>query len=326
MFVSTDGRTFREPNPNWKPAVAGSSTGGQSLVGDLIREGITGVVGHVAEPFLDAIVRPQILFPAYLSGFNLAESFYLSMPFLSWQDIVVGDPLCAPFQSAPVAQEQLYRGLDQATSLPALFAERRLTQWKASAPGLNAEGLTLDLRGWSLLAQGKPDTEVDAVLERATLLEPKLVASQLRLAAAAEKRMDVDEAIERYRAVLTAEPRNLFALNNLAFSLADKKGQAKEALPLAERAYRLAGPAASVADTLGWVHFKLGDTAQALPLLDRAAKDAPGNVDILVHAAAAHAASGNIVQARRYVDAALKADPKAAERPDVKALLGKLGI
>jgi hypothetical protein len=33
----------------------------------------------------------------------------MAMPFLSWQDIVVGDPLCSPFQSAPAAQDQLHR-------------------------------------------------------------------------------------------------------------------------------------------------------------------------------------------------------------------------
>lgn len=51
MFVSTDGRTFREPGPAWRPAMAGSATGGQSLIGDLIREGITGASGHVTEPY-----------------------------------------------------------------------------------------------------------------------------------------------------------------------------------------------------------------------------------------------------------------------------------
>ena len=322
MFVSTDGRTFKEPHPDWRPAVAGSSTGGQSLVGDLIREGITGVVGHVAEPYLDAIVRPQILFPVYLAGFNLAESFYMAMPFLSWQDIVVGDPLCSPFQTAQVPQDRLFRGIDQGTLLPALFAERRLSLLKAS--GLDADGAILSLRGWSLAAQGRPDAEVDALLERATVLEPRLVASQLKLAGAADRRNDFDQAIGRYRAVLNFDSGNVVALNNLAYILADKKGLAREALPMAERAYRISGEAPTVTDTLGWVHFKLGDTTSALPFLDRAAKAEPGNIDILIHAAVAHSAAGNSVQARRYVDAALKADPKAAERADVKALLGKL--
>ena len=72
--------------------------------------------------------------------------------------------------------------------------------------------------------------------------------------------------------------------------------------------------------------LQAGDTAKALPLLDSAAKSAPANVDILIHAAIVHAFMGNLVQARRYVDAALKADPKVANRTDVKALLGKLVI
>jgi len=63
------------------------------VAGDLIREGVTGISAHVAEPYLDATVRPEVLFPAYVQGLNLAESFYLGIPFLSWQTVVVGDPL-----------------------------------------------------------------------------------------------------------------------------------------------------------------------------------------------------------------------------------------
>jgi len=38
---------------------------------------------------------PDLLFAAYYSGRNLAESFYLAIRSLSWQNIVVGDPLCS---------------------------------------------------------------------------------------------------------------------------------------------------------------------------------------------------------------------------------------
>ena len=248
------------------------------------------------------------------------------MPFLSWQDIVVGDPLVRAVSAAPLARTRSTAGWIQATLLPALFAERRLSDLKAGNSPLNAEALHAEPARLEPAAQGKPDAEVDAVARAGDGARARLVAAQLRLATAAEKRNDYDEAIERYRAVLAAEPDHVVALNNLAYALADKKNQAKEALPLAERAYRLSGQAPAVADTLGWVHFKLGDTAHALPLLERAAKGAPANVDILVHAATAHAAVGNSVQARRYLDAAVKADPKAADRSDVKALLGKLVI
>lgn len=98
-FVSSDGRTFEEPPQDWKPAPwadrstywAGSP---QSLTADFIRQGATGASGHVDEPKLDATPQPDLLFPAYLQGRTLAESFYLSIRYLSWMNVVVGDPLC----------------------------------------------------------------------------------------------------------------------------------------------------------------------------------------------------------------------------------------
>lgn len=66
---------------------------GQSLIADLIAVGVTGVKGYVAEPYLEAMAKPAILFDRYLKGFSLAESFYLASPFIGWKDVVVGDPL-----------------------------------------------------------------------------------------------------------------------------------------------------------------------------------------------------------------------------------------
>lgn len=98
-FVSTDGRTFAKPPDNWNTTTwedrehwfAGSP---QTLSADYIHEGATGVSGHVYEPYLGLTPRPDFLFPAYLGGRTLAESYYVSIPALSWQNIVVGDPLC----------------------------------------------------------------------------------------------------------------------------------------------------------------------------------------------------------------------------------------
>lgn len=98
-YVSTNGRTFARPPDNWnigawgdpKTTFAGS---GQSLTADYIHDGATGASGHVYEPFLQFTPRPNILLPAYFHGRNLAESYYLAIPMLSWMNVVVGDPLC----------------------------------------------------------------------------------------------------------------------------------------------------------------------------------------------------------------------------------------
>ncbi|HEX5069587.1 MAG TPA: TIGR03790 family protein [Vicinamibacterales bacterium] len=321
MFVSTDGRTFKEPPADWRPAVAGSSTGGQSLIGDLIREGITGVSGHVSEPFLDAIIRPQVLFPAYLSGFNLAESFYMAMPYLSWQDIVIGDPLCSVSAGA-AAPPGASPDVDPETELPRIFAERQLALLTQS--GLNVDALKLALKAGSFQAQERPVADIEALLVKATALEPRLVAAQLKLAQMAEAQNRFDDAIQRYRAVLATEPGNIAALNNLAYQLAERKDGAKEALPLAERAYALSGRAPVIADTLGWVHYQLGELPAALPLIEQAAKAEPSNLDILVHAAMVNAAMNNVPKARAFLDAALKVDPKVIDRADVKALAARI--
>jgi uncharacterized protein (TIGR03790 family) len=99
-FVSTNGRTFTRPPDSWnlgswsdsKNWFVGSP---QSLTADYVHDGVTGASGHVYEPFLQFTPRPDILLPAYYRGRNLAESYYLAIPALSWMNIVVGDPLCS---------------------------------------------------------------------------------------------------------------------------------------------------------------------------------------------------------------------------------------
>jgi uncharacterized protein (TIGR03790 family) len=98
-YVSSDARTFHEPPAGWQITTwknrAGYFAGSpQSLSGDLLREGATGVSGHVYEPYLAFTPHPDLLFPAYLEGWTLAESYWRSIPVLSWMNVVVGDPLC----------------------------------------------------------------------------------------------------------------------------------------------------------------------------------------------------------------------------------------
>lgn len=84
-FVSTSGRTFLPAD------------GGQSLIADLIHQGVTGIKGYVSEPYTFALARPSILFDRYVSGYNLAESFWMASPTIRWKEVVIGDPLCRPY-------------------------------------------------------------------------------------------------------------------------------------------------------------------------------------------------------------------------------------
>ncbi len=60
---------------------------------DYIHQGATAATGNTYEPYLGGCARPDYLLPAYLDGRTLGESYYLSVPMLSWQGVLLGDPL-----------------------------------------------------------------------------------------------------------------------------------------------------------------------------------------------------------------------------------------
>ncbi len=99
-YVSSNGRTFVRPPDSWNISDWNSPQlwfvgSPQTLTADYIHEGATGASGHVYEPYLGMTPHPDLLLPAYYKGRNLAESYYLAISHLSWQNIVIGDPLCS---------------------------------------------------------------------------------------------------------------------------------------------------------------------------------------------------------------------------------------
>lgn len=322
LFVSTDARTFNEPDAGW---TTGSWTNRakffasspQSLTGDLVREGVTGAAGHVAEPYLDATIRPQILFPAYFSGMNLAESFYLAMPSLGWQTVIVGDPLCAPFARAALQGPDIDPGLDPATGLPALFSARRVKLLEAQ--GAKPEAVRAFVRAEARTVRGDKAAARQA-LEEAVAADPRLRPAQLQLAAEYKLAGEYSLANERYRALIGINPKDPVPLNNLAYGLAVRKQQFVEALGYAERAFALAPTNPSIADTLGWIHHLQGNHAEGGRFLAQAVRLAPANAEIRLHAAAVYAAGGLLDAAKQELDEALRLDPGLAGRDEVKAV------
>lgn len=81
-YVSTSARSFM-------PGTAY----GQSLIADLLQEGVGGVKGYVFEPYIFAMAKMSIVFDRYTRGYNLADSFaYGSLSLYSWMDVIIGDP------------------------------------------------------------------------------------------------------------------------------------------------------------------------------------------------------------------------------------------
>jgi uncharacterized protein (TIGR03790 family) len=84
---------------NFDPAQGGAQTPATWWV----TAGATGVHGTVAEPYNVAFPDGFLLEP-YVQGYNLAETFYQGIPYLYWMNLVLGDPLAAPWAVAPAVR------------------------------------------------------------------------------------------------------------------------------------------------------------------------------------------------------------------------------
>ena len=87
--VSTGGRSFTF-----------DTTYGQSLVADLLEDGVSGVKGYVYEPYLTSVGQPSVLFSMYAQGYSFAEANAAANTYISWMGVVVGDPKMAPYMSS----------------------------------------------------------------------------------------------------------------------------------------------------------------------------------------------------------------------------------
>lgn len=66
----------------------------------MLESGAAAVIGPVNEPYVQAFPLPDLFFGLLLQGrLSLVECYFLSLPHLSWQMVLVGDPLYTPFSN-----------------------------------------------------------------------------------------------------------------------------------------------------------------------------------------------------------------------------------
>lgn len=64
----------------------------------MLEKGIAATIGPVSEPYVQAFPLPDIFFDLLTRGEKtLVECYLLSLPYLSWKMVLIGDPLYTPF-------------------------------------------------------------------------------------------------------------------------------------------------------------------------------------------------------------------------------------
>lgn len=117
------------------------------------------------------------------------------------------------------------------------------------------------------------------------------------------------------------------ALNNLAYLLSRRGGDKalNEALPLVQRAKRMAPNDPRLSDTMAWVLHRRGSHQSALQELEDAAKLTPDNPTIQYHLAAVLSALKRDSEAKEALKKALAAPGAFREKDQAMKLQTALG-
>ncbi len=63
----------------------------------LLVHGAAATIGPVYEPYVEGFPLPEIFFAMLMQGMSVGEAYLASLPFVSWQMVLLADPLYQPF-------------------------------------------------------------------------------------------------------------------------------------------------------------------------------------------------------------------------------------
>ncbi len=173
-----------------------------------------------------------------------------------------------------------------------------------------------------LLRDAKRYDESFKLLSQALAIAPDSVPLLYDTAMAAERLNQVAVMEKQLRRIIELKPDYAHAYNALGYSLADRNLRLPEALQLIEKARELAPDDAFILDSLGWVHFRLGDLKLAREHLQRAYDTRP-DAEVAVHLAEVLWASGEQEGARKLLREVKAKEPT---NPLLKSTVTRLKI
>ena len=133
-----------------------------------------------------------------------------------------------------------------------------------------AQSVTYYLLEGQVLSDAQLNKEAYALYGNALQASPDNVDLLYAHSLAAERLGKLEIAERDMRRILEMEPDNVRTLNALGYTLADQTDRYEEALAYINRAYAQEPDDPAIIDSLGWVHYRLGNLDEAHSLLQRA--------------------------------------------------------
>ena len=193
-------------------------------------------------------------------------------------------------------------------------SRRHLDNQRAQRPEYTTELVLIEAE---LLITEKQYNAAHDLLSSALEVEPDNIKLRYSRALLSEKLDDLELLESDLRHVLSLKPQNAEAMNALGYTLADRTNRLDEARELIEQAIALAPDNPAIMDSLGWLHYRLGDLYKALELLEKAFASFPD------HEVAAHL--GEVLWKLERQDEAKEAWRKGLEQnPESEIIEGTL--
>jgi putative PEP-CTERM system TPR-repeat lipoprotein len=194
---------------------------------------------------------------------------------------------------------------------------------KAYEQGFSVEkNAGLMIKIYEVLKRTGNTKDADSRISQWQKEHPADIQSRLYLGSAYLVEKQGKAAIAQFEDILKQDPKNVIALNNLAFAYHLEKDS--RALEFAERAHKLAPENPAILDTLGWILVDQGNTARGLPLLQKAVSLTPNSMDIRYHLVLGLVKSGDKAKAKQELEQLLAANKTFSNIDDAKALLKQL--
>jgi tetratricopeptide (TPR) repeat protein len=161
----------------------------------------------------------------------------------------------------------------------------------------------------SILAQAKRNQDSFDLMQKAVNNLPNNPELMYDYAMSAERLGKLDIMETQLREVIKTRPDNAAAYNALGYSLADRNLRLGEAKTLIETAVKLAPGDHYMLDSLGWVHYRLGNLKLAAEYL-RQAYDLQADPEIAAHLGEVLWKQGMIEEAKKIWADALLVNPE----------------
>lgn len=120
--------------------------------------------------------------------------------------------------------------------------------------------------------------------------------------------------------IIDREPDNAMALNALGYTLADRNERLDEALQMIEKAAQLNPDDPAITDSLGWVHYRLGNLDLAEEYLRQAYAAYP-DPEVAAHLGEVLWAQGKQREARQLWDQSMQENPQDELIPSIRQRL-----